>query len=148
MMNIFMRYAIFLLNLAMLMNATEKDVSEETSYKSGTEDAIEIIAVEDVTNEEITEDVIEEELPIPVVSITSNLISETAITVGTEMVLTLHVDGVEGYDYTIQWQQTKDGVIWTDLEGETSHELRITLQLSHAGVYWRAVVQVTGPSVK
>lgn len=105
-------------------------------------------ASEDATAEEIDESVIDEELPTPVVSVTSSLTGETAVTVGTEMVLTLRVDGVEGYDYTIQWQQTRDGVTWTDLAGETGHELHITLQLSHAGVYWRAVVQVTGPSAK
>ena len=106
------------------------------------------VAEEVIEEAPATEEVTVEELPTPVVSVSSNLTGETAVTVGTEMVLTLHISGVDGYDYTIQWQQTTDGITWTDMPGETGHELHIILQPAHAGVYWRAVVQVTGPSAE
>ena len=126
--------------------ATE-EVTEEAPV---TEEVIEEApATEEVIEEApATEEVTVEELPTPVVSVSSNLTGETAVTVGTEMVLTLHISGVDGYDYTIQWQQTTDGITWTDMPGETGHELHIILQPAHAGVYWRAVVQVTGPSAE
>lgn len=81
--------------------------------------------------------------PELVLKVTSNLEDGARVLVGTEMVLTLTVEGAEGYEYTIQWQQTRDvGVTWEDVPGATDHQLRISLDPSHSGMYWRAVVNI------
>lgn len=74
------------------------------------------------------------------ISLTSNLKDGGTYEEGTELILTLNVEGYEGIDYEIRWQETTDGVTWTDIPGENGHELRIILRPEHEGVYWRALL--------
>lgn len=99
--------------------------------------------------EEPTAEPTEEPLPEPVLSVTSNLAGKTSVASGTEMVLTLLVEGADGYAYTIQWQQSNDGgATWTDVPNANSHELRLILTPEHSGMYWRACVDILSPEAE
>lgn len=89
----------------------------------------------------------QEPLPEPTLIVTSNLTGVPVVTVGTEMVLTLAVEGAEGYEYTIQWQQSADGgATWTDVPGATGHQLKVVLDTTHTGMYWRVNVDIVPPA--
>lgn len=79
-------------------------------------------------------------------SVTSNLGGRTVVVQGTELVLTLKVEGAEGYAYTIQWQQSSDGgATWTDIAGATDAQYRLKLKPDHTGLYWRATIDLGEP---
>lgn len=84
-----------------------------------------------------------EPLPEPVLNVTSNLTGKKIVAVGTELVLTLTVEGAEGYEYLIQWQQSSDGGnTWTDIPGANQHQYSLILEKSHTGLYWRAIIDL------
>lgn len=84
-----------------------------------------------------------EVLPDITARITSNLDTLDYVGVGTEMVLTVYVEGNGDYAYTVQWQMSDDmGETWQNISGENGDQLRITLKPEHDGVYWRAVVEL------
>lgn len=88
-----------------------------------------------------------EPLPELELNVYSNLDGMQLVTVGTEMVLTLTVDGAGEYAYTIQWQQSTDGgATWTDIPGANAHEYRLVLDTTHTGMYWRANVDLVQPA--
>ena len=127
--------------------AVEEPVVEEPVVE---EPAVEEPVVEEPAVEEpIVEEPVEEEpafvAPELKLHISSNLTADSIVVAGTEMVLTLTVEGAEGYEYKIQWQVTEDGVTWTDLPGETGHSLSIILAPHHTGMSWRANVEIIAP---
>lgn len=75
-------------------------------------------------------------------SISCNLAGKTTVVEGTVLVLTLNVEGAEGRDYTIRWQQTKDGVNWEDIPGANGMQYSLALQVEHSGMYWRACLDM------
>ena len=54
------------------------------------------------------------------------------------------VKGADGWLYRIQWQQTTDGVNWTDVPGANDHYFALKLKPEHSGMYWRAIVEIIG----
>ena len=123
-----------------------EEVTAEPAAES-TEEVTEAPAVEpteEATEEpaaESTEEVVEE--PEMSLTVTSNLAGKKAVLLGTEMVLTLTVDGAEGCAYTIQWQSSADGgATWTDVPGATEHQLKVILMQEHAGLLWRASINI------
>lgn len=79
--------------------------------------------------------------PEIVLTVTSNLAGQKAVLIGTEMVLTLTVDGAEEIDYSIQWQSSADGgATWESVPGATEHQLKVILKQEHAGLLWRASI--------
>lgn len=79
-------------------------------------------------------------------SVSSNLAGGSVVMEGTELVLTLTVEGAEGYAYTIQWQQSSDGgATWTDVAGATGAQYRLKLKPAHTGMYWRATIDLGEP---
>lgn len=85
----------------------------------------------------------DEPLPNFTARVKSNLDELDYVGVGTEMVLTLVVEGNGDYAYTVQWQMSTDmGKNWQDIAGETGNQLRVILGQEHNGVYWRAVVEL------
>lgn len=125
----------------------EEPVVTEEPATEPTEEVTEEPAAEpteEVTEEpaaESTEEVVEE--PEISLTVTSNLAGKKAVLLGTEMVLTLTVDGAEGCAYTIQWQSSADGgATWTDVPGATEHQLKVILMQEHAGLLWRASINI------
>ena len=125
----------------------EEPVAEEPVAEEPVAD--EPVAEEPVVEEPVAEEPVTEEpafvAPELKLNITSNLTADSIVVAGTEMILTLSVEGAEGYEYKIQWQVTEDGVTWTDLPGETGHYLSIILAPHHTGMSWRANVEVIAP---
>ncbi len=79
-------------------------------------------------------------------SVTTNLADGSVVMEGTELVLTLTVEGAEGYAYTIQWQQSSDGgASWTDVAGANEIQYRLKLKPEHTGMYWRATIDLGEP---
>lgn len=79
-------------------------------------------------------------------SVTTNLADGSVVMEGTELVLTLTVEGAEGYVYTIQWQQSSDGgASWTDVAGANAIQYRLKLKPEHTGMYWRATIDLGEP---
>lgn len=84
-----------------------------------------------------------EPLPELTLLVSSNLAGMQTVSVGTEMVLTLTVEGAGDHPYTIQWQQSVDGgATWTDVPGANGHEYSIILDETHSGMYWRVNVEL------
>ena len=155
---------------------TEEPVAEPTEEAAGepavteepadepTEEAVEDPAVTEEPAAEPTEEVVEEPAateepvaepaaeptaePLPEITatITSNLGELETVGVGTEMILTLTVEGNEGYAYTVQWQKSTDGVNWQDIEGANGDQFVLILAKEHSGVYWRATVDLVDPA--
>lgn len=84
-----------------------------------------------------------ETLPNITARIKSNVDGLDYVGTGTEMVLTLTVEGNGDYAYTVQWQMSTDmGEHWEDIPNENENLLRVILGPEHNGVYWRAVVEL------
>lgn len=78
--------------------------------------------------------------PLPVVTITA---SATELTAPASVTLSAE----ETYATSRQWQSSTDGVIWSDLEGETALETTITYAEDAAGTYlYRCTVTSMGGS--
>lgn len=120
--------------------ATEEPAVTEEPVVEPTEEVVE------ETVAEPTEEPTAEPLPEITATITSNLGELETVGVGTEMILTLTVEGNEGYAYTVQWQKSTDGVNWQDIEGANGDQFRLILAKEHSGVYWRATVVLVDPA--
>lgn len=118
----------------------EAPVVTEAPAAEPTEEVVEGTVVEP------TEEPTAEPLPEITATITSNLGELETVGVGTEMILTLTVEGNEGYAYTVQWQKSTDGVNWQDIEGANGDQFRMILAKEHSGVYWRATVVLVDPA--
>mgnify|MGYP000714953875 CR=1 FL=1 len=117
----------------------EEPVVEEPAVE---EPVVEEPAVEEpVVEEPVVEEPAKPELEL---FVSSNLTNESVVTEGTELVLTLTVKGADGWLYRIQWQQTTDGVNWTDVPGANDHYFALKLKPEHSGMYWRAIVEIIG----
>lgn len=137
---------------------TEEPVVSEEPEVEATEEVVEEPVVTEEPVVEPTEEVAEETVaepaaettaePLPEITatITSNLGELETVGVGTEMILTLTVEGNEGYAYTVQWQKSTDGVNWQDIEGANGDQFRLILAKEHSGVYWRATVDLVDPA--
>ena len=122
----------------------EEPVVEEPVVE---EPAVEEPVVEEpVVEEPVVEEPVVEEPAKPELElfVSSNLTNESVVTEGTELVLTLTVKGADGWLYRIQWQQTTDGVNWTDVPGANDHYFALKLKPEHSGMYWRAIVEIIG----
>ena len=134
--------------------AAEEPVVTEEPAAEPTEEVVEEPAVTEEPAVEPTEEVVEEPAaeataePLPEITatITSNLGELETVGVGTEMILTLTVEGNEGYAYTVQWQKSTDGVNWQDIEGANGDQFVLILAKEHSGVYWRATVDLVDPA--
>ena len=104
------------------------------------------VVEEPVVEEPVVEEPVVEEPAKPELElfVSSNLTNESVVTEGTELVLTLTVKGADGWLYRIQWQQTTDGVNWTDVPGANDHYFALKLKPEHSGMYWRAIVEIIG----
>ena len=152
------RLPVLALALLLMLTAFTGVLAEDSAMSAGEVPAVEAknSPAENVSN--VTDPVLipspsaeflEELMIEPVLSVTSNLEGATQVFVGTEMVLTLTVEGLDGYAYTIQWQQSTDGgETWTDISGENDHQLIIILDVSHTDMYWRACVEMVAPEVE
>lgn len=116
----------------------EPAVTEEPAVEPTEEVVEEPAATEEPTAEPTAEPTVEPEVTL---TVTSNLAGRKAVLIGTEMVLTLTVDGAEEIDYSIQWQSSADGgVTWENVPGATEHQLKVILMQEHAGLLWRASI--------
>ena len=52
------------------------------------------------------------------------------------------ITGYENLSYTLQWQTSWDGAIWTDYPGATAPQLDVTLTEETDGIFFRLVVYV------
>ncbi len=98
-------------------------------------------------NEEVAEEsVVEptaEPLPLPTISISSNLAGRSIVAPGTQMVLTMSVEGAAGRAYTIQWQQSSDnGASWNDIPGANAEQYVLKLSTEHSGMIWRVTIDI------
>lgn len=119
----------------------EPAVTEEPAVEPTEEVVEEPVATEEPAAEP-TEEVVEEE-PEITLTVTSNLAGRKAVLIGTEMVLTLTVDGAEGIDYSVQWQSSDDGgSTWENVSGATEHQLKVILTKEHTGLLWRASINI------
>ena len=146
------RLPVLALALLLMLTAFTGALAEDAAMPAGEVPAVEAgnSPAENVSN--VTDPVLipspsaeflEELMIEPVLSVTSNLEGKTIITVGTEMILTLHVEGVDGCEYLIQWQQSEDGgETWVDIPGANQHQFSLTLDVCHSGIYWRPTVEL------
>lgn len=117
---------------------TEAPTAEPTAAPAET-------AAEEPTAEptaEPTEAPTAEPLPEITLKVSSNLAGLTEVDEGTLMILTLTVEGADNCEYTIRWQETKDGVTWVDIPGANGMEYALTLKPEHSGMYWRACLDI------
>lgn len=124
----------------------EETTTTEEPVVETTEEVAEDPAVTEEPVAEPAEEPTAEPLPEITATITSNLGELETVGVGTEMILTLTVEGNEGYAYTVQWQKSTDGVNWQDIEGANGDQFRLILAKEHSGVYWRATVDLVDPA--
>ena len=114
--------------------AEEPAVTEEPAAEP-TEEAAEEPAV--------TEEPAAEPLPLPTISVSSNLAGRSIVAPGTQMVLTMSVDGAAGRAYTIQWQQSSDnGATWEDIPGANAEQYTLKLSPEHSGMIWRVTIDI------
>ncbi len=77
------------------------------------------------------------------VTVSTNLEGKTRVRAGTEMVLTMHVEGLRNRPCKIQWQQSVDnGETWQDIEGATEEQYKLILAPEHTGMLWRVTIEV------
>lgn len=88
-----------------------------------------------------------EPLPEITVDVVSNLAGKAYVFAGTELVLTAVIEGAEGYDYTLQWQQSNDdGATWQDIAGANGMSYSLVLGTEHNGISWRVTVDLIDPN--
>lgn len=57
---------------------------------------------------------------------------------------TADVSGLEGYEYSMQWQWSEDSENWHDVEGETGDQMLQVITEENSAYFWRINVTVTG----
>ena len=88
--------------------------------------------------EESEED--EEEQPELRVWITTSLDGVETVESGTVIVLTAHLEGFEGIEYTVQWQKSLDGIQWEDQAGATELVYKFALTEANDDYIWRVMI--------
>lgn len=120
---------------------TEVPTVEPTAAPTAEPTAEPVVEATEEPVAEITEEPVEE--PEVVLKVSSNLAGRKGVLAGTQMILTLQVEGADGRDYTIRWQQTKDGIVWEDILGANDYVYSLVLRAEHSGMYWRACLDMT-----
>lgn len=114
--------------------------TEEVTEEPAVEPTEEVVEEPTVTEKPAAEATVKPEVTL---TVTSNLAGQKVVLIGTEMVLTLTVDGAEGIDYSIQWQSSADGgATWDNVSGATGHQLKVILTQEHTGRLWRASINI------
>ena len=119
-------------------------VEETETVEEATEEAAEEI-VEEVTEEEIPEDaqlvtVIEDEEHVErSVSIYASYEGDH-VELGDKVALYAVLEGYEGVDYRIQWQDSDDNREWNDISGANGEKYVITVTEENCSEYFRVSV--------
>ena len=75
--------------------------------------------------------------------VTSNLTHKKHVKMGTEMVLDAVIEGGEGLEFHIWWQQSTDGgQTWTDIPGAVGAQYREVITRENKKMKWRACADV------
>ena len=91
--------------------------------------------------EEETEEVIE--LPEDA-KVSFTITWEGAAALGETAIFTADIEGLDDYEYTMQWQSSADGENWQDADGETGMQMRQVITEENMAYYWRINVTVIG----
>ena len=57
---------------------------------------------------------------------------------------TAAVEGLDAYEYSMQWQWSTDSENWQDVDGETGIRMRQVITEENMGYFWRINITVTG----
>lgn len=121
---------------------TEEPAAEPTEEAPAVTEEPAAEPTEEVVEETVVEPT-EEPLPLPTISVSSNLAGRSIVAPGTQMVLSMSVEGAAGRAYTIQWQQSSDnGASWTDIPGANAEQYVLKLSSEHSGMIWRVTIDI------
>ena len=117
----------------------EEEIPKETEEGEQAPDA------EDITEDNIEEEA--EETPLPelpedrTVSFTVSWDDDATVhTFGDIAHLDAVLTGYDGFVYTLQWQQSEDGVNWTDIDGATESRYDVLVSEENYQLLWRVMV--------
>lgn len=65
--------------------------------------------------------------------------------IGSTAHVVAELKGYENIDYSLQWQNSPDAEVWTDVIGETGDSIDVTLTEENDDYFWRIVVYVEKP---
>ena len=69
------------------------------------------------------------------------------VRLGDEITLIAKLFGYGNCEYTLQWQESLDGVNWSDLEGEDGEICKVEITEANCRSYWRVKVIITAVEV-
>ena len=86
-----------------------------------------------------------EEIPFPEDAGVSFVITwEGEAKIGGTAVFTASIEGLDEYEYSMQWQQCTDGENWLDVADETGIQMRQVITEENMAYLWRINITVTG----
>ena len=69
---------------------------------------------------------------------------DEAPAIGAVAHFTASIEGLDGYEYSMQWQRSTDGENWQDVDGETETQMRQVITEENMADLWRINITVTG----
>ena len=123
---------------------TSADETADTAGEAEEDEAADAAEETETTeNEEDAEAA--EEIPFPAnARVSFDIDWEGKAAIGGTAVFTAAVEGLDAYEYSMQWQWSTDSENWQDVDGETGIRMRQVITEENMGYFWRINITVTG----